>query len=287
MESCAACGRADVSLKACKACKMVKYCGVDCQVAHRSKHKKACREKARELFDVKLFAQPPRREDCPICCLPMLFHSGYSECTYMQCCGKFVCRGCIVSLPRPVCPFCNTPASRSTEEDVKKLLDRIERFNDPEAINMLAGHYRFGRKGFNIDYSKAVELYRRACELGSAQAHHNLGNCYLNGDGVEMDKKKAAHHWQIAAMMGHEISRSNLGSFELERDNFDRAMKHHMIAAKCGFDKSLEAVKTGFGFGFVTKDEFESTLRAHKDSRDEMRSEQRDKAMAMKFGPHT
>eukprot|EP00956_Cyclotella_meneghiniana_P040624 scaffold200883_cov96-Cyclotella_meneghiniana.AAC.1 len=67
MESCAACGKADVSLKSCKACKLVKYCGVDCQVAHRQMHKKACRIKAAELFDAQLFAQPQAKEDCPIC----------------------------------------------------------------------------------------------------------------------------------------------------------------------------------------------------------------------------
>eukprot|EP00956_Cyclotella_meneghiniana_P029826 scaffold73427_cov23-Cyclotella_meneghiniana.AAC.1 len=67
MESCAACSKADVSLKSCKVCKLVKYCGADCQVAHRPAHKQACRKRAAELFDLKLFAQPPRKEECPIC----------------------------------------------------------------------------------------------------------------------------------------------------------------------------------------------------------------------------
>ena len=114
MESCAACGKADVSLKACKACKLVKYCGVDCQVTHRSKHKKACRIKADELFDVKLFEQPRKKEDCPICCLTLPYDD--AETGYMPCCGKFICHGCIDNLAREYCPYCNTPAAPSYKE---------------------------------------------------------------------------------------------------------------------------------------------------------------------------
>ena len=92
MESCAACGKTDAGLKACTACKLVKYCNANCQIAHRLVHKKACRKKARELFDLKLFADPPAREDCPICMLSL--PSG-EEFTFMSCCGKIICDGCV------------------------------------------------------------------------------------------------------------------------------------------------------------------------------------------------
>eukprot|EP00956_Cyclotella_meneghiniana_P002195 scaffold2448_cov24-Cyclotella_meneghiniana.AAC.3 len=70
-DQCASCGKADANLKACTACKLAKYCGVDCQVAHRPAHKRACKKRARELFDVELYAQPPKREECPICMIPL------------------------------------------------------------------------------------------------------------------------------------------------------------------------------------------------------------------------
>ena len=48
-------------------------------------------------------------------------------------------------------------------------------------------------------------------------------------------------------------------------------MKHFMILAKSG--------QAGFKNGHVTKDDdYERTLRAHKESQDEVKSEQRDKA---------
>ena len=39
-------------------------------------------------------------------------------------------------------------------------------------------------------------------ENGDANAMLNLGNIYLNGSGVELDKKKAYYYYRIAAYMG-------------------------------------------------------------------------------------
>ena len=55
-------------------------------------------------------------------------------------------------------------------------------------------------------------------------------------------------------------------------------MKHFMIAAKTGYDDSLKEVQEGYSSGHVTKDEFENTFRAYKDSVDEVKSDQRDDA---------
>ena len=59
------------SLKACMACKLVKYCNVNCQRNHWPKHKKVCKLRSAELRDEALFKDPSPNEDCPICFLPM------------------------------------------------------------------------------------------------------------------------------------------------------------------------------------------------------------------------
>ena len=68
MESCAAWDRTDASLKACKSCNLVKFCNVNCQRAHWSKHKQACKKRAAELFHQKLYAEPPPFACYCYCC---------------------------------------------------------------------------------------------------------------------------------------------------------------------------------------------------------------------------
>ena len=237
---CASCGKADANLKLCKSCKLVKYCGVECQRAHRPAHKKACKEKARELFDLQLFAQPQQREDCPICMITLSYDD--REFVYMPCCGKTICIGCEYSLIREQCPFCNTAMPTSSEEIIKRLSERIEKYNDPEAMKSFGSYYRDGFYGLQVDKSKAVELWKRASELGSAAGHCNLGYSYDYGEGVNINKKKAVHHYQIGAMMGSVFARFNLAGTELNNENYQRAMKHFMIAAKCGHKDSLGTV---------------------------------------------
>ena len=83
-------------------------------------------------------------------------------------------------------------------------------------------------------------------------------------------------HYKLAAIGGHEVARQNLGIVEERNGNMDRAMKHYMVAARCGYDNALEAVGDGYKTGYVTKDEYASTLRAHKQSTEEMKNEQRE-----------
>ena len=67
----AACGKGWDGLRACAACRLVKYCGRDCQKSHRSAHKRDCKGRTAELYDEKLFTKPPPCEDCPICFIPL------------------------------------------------------------------------------------------------------------------------------------------------------------------------------------------------------------------------
>ena len=70
----------------------------------------------------------------------------------------------------------------------------------------------------------------------------------------------------------------NLAGPELENGNYQRAMKHFMIAAKCGYKATLDMVKQGFKDGLVTKEDLEKTLRHYQAAFDETKSEQRDRA---------
>ena len=154
----------------------------------------------------------------------------------------------------------------------------MEKYNDPKAMVILGKSYYEGLLGLPVDQSKAFELVERACELGCSEAHYSLGITYKMGEGVEINRKKAIHHYQIAAIMGNERARHNLACIEFENRNYQRAMKHFMIAAKCGYTDSLDNVKEGFKNGYVTKEDFEKTLRGYQAAREETKSEQRDRA---------
>jgi len=147
-----------------------------------------------------------------------------------------------------------------------------------EAFNMLAGVYAQGLYGTPQNRAKANELWLKAGELGSPEAYYQLGNNYYFGRGVESDMKKAKHYYELAAMIGHVTSRNTLGALEGLTGNDNRAMKHFILAAKAGYESSLEMVKQGFIRGDITKDEYASTLRVYQKIQDQMKSDERDNA---------
>ena len=291
---CANCGKGEESagdLKACTACKLVKYCNRDCQIAHRPQHKKACKKRAAELHDEALFKDPPPREECPICMIPLPLNARQRE--FKFCCGKIICHGCICAMTMEdmkkgkkneelgMCPYCRTPETSSDEEEVKRLQNLMKN-GSADAYYQLAGYYAQGITGLTQDWAKANELCRKAGELGCAEAYSRLGYSFSNGMGVEASIKKAKHYWELAALKGDLEARYNLGCVEGQAGNEHRAYKHYIIAAKSGYTPSLDRVKKGFMDGDVTKDEYESTLRAYHERQTEMKSDMRDDAAAFR-----
>ena len=282
MSTCASCGKEgnNEDMNTCNKCKMVKYCNAACKKKHRSKHKKKCERRVAELHDEQLFKEV-EPEECPICMLPLPHDNKTS--TFKTCCGKLICDGCMYAMAlsegKDLCAFCRTPPPSSDEEDIKRLKNLMGNGNG-NAFYQLGMYY--GR-GINLpqDVPKANALFLKAGELGCAAGYYNLGISYDNGYGVEVDKKKAIYYWELAAMLGDLDARHNLGCGEYRTDNHRRAMKHFMIAAKVGF-KSLDAVKKGFMYGFVTKDEYESTLRCYHERQKEMKCDMRERAAAAK-----
>ena len=147
------------------------------------------------------------------------------------------------------------------------------------AFDVHGGDYSLGRLGLQQDLTKANELFLKAGELGCASAYANLGYSYDYGRGVGVDKKKAKHYYEIAAMKGDVHARHHLGVVEGDAGNHRRAIKHFIIAARVGHE-CLDVVKELFRNGHVTKDEYESTLRAYHERQTEMKSDMRTDSIA-------
>jgi TPR repeat protein len=267
------------------------------------KHKKVCKQRAAELRDEALFKNPPPKEDCPICFLPMPvsliccmslppasvlsvpiydYAMANEELakkateTYYPCCGKCICTGCIYSFRESgnddKCPFCNSNRGNKTDEEcIQELMKRVEA-GDASAIYQLASYYYHGIEGFQQDHAKSTELYARAANLGSSEAHYNLGNAYRERG----DLKKAKIHTESAAMAGHEVARYNLGITEARSGNLERAVKHWTIGASAGEYQSMHILRAEFEKDRVSRDQIDSILAAYNDSCAEMRSEARD-----------
>ena len=311
---CAECGEEEggaVSLKMCKSCMLVKYCNATCQRNHWAKHKKECKIRAAELRDEALFKDPPAKDDCPICFLPMpmglicsvwlpdatissvpindfaIAHEGLTGKHmeyYYPCCGKSICEGCMYSFCESgndeKCPFCNSDrGSKTDEEDVEDIMKRVAA-NDAASISLLAYYYYEGIGGLQQDRTKAMELYARAAELGNGDAHCNLANNYHQGGYL----KKAKFHYEASAMAGHELARYNLGTMEFDSGNMERAVKHWTIAASVGNYKAMHALITCFQKGYVSRESIDSTLAAYNNSCAEMRSEARDACIRVHTG---
>ena len=286
LTTCANCGKGEESagdLKACTACKLVKYCNRDCQIAHRPQHKKACKKRAAELHDEKLFKQPLPNEDCPICMLriPSL-HTGSR---YRACCGKTICSGCIHAVLKRdgvgLCPFCRTPGPTTDKESNEQYKKRME-VDDAEAMHGLGCDYSTGAHGLPQDYAKALELWHQAAELGNAEAYYSIGCAFDLGAKIvgERHEKKTVHYMELAAMGGHVKARHNLGSFDGRAGNKSRAVKHYMIAVGFGCTDSLGMIKKMFTNGYATKEDYTKALQAYQSYLDEIKSPQRDEAAA-------
>eukprot|EP00985_Skeletonema_marinoi_P018674 scaffold10482_cov89-Skeletonema_marinoi.AAC.4 len=283
MMCCASCGTAqvdDIKLKTCTACKSVRYCSVKCQREHRPQHKRACKKRAAELHDEILFKQPESSHegDCPICCLPISLDQKKS--TLMSCCSKIICNGCVYSNDIRIyqeklvsaCPFCRHLDPKTKDEEIKNIMKRVNA-NDPVAmVQMGLRRYEDG------DYDSAFKYVNKAAELGDAGGHYQVAMFYHEGTGVEKDMKKKVYHLEQAAIGGHAGARYNLGCVEEGNGRMDRAIKHWIIAAKLGYDASLDALKGGYEDGLVSKEDFAAALRAHQAAIETTKSPQREAA---------
>ncbi|EJK63598.1 hypothetical protein THAOC_15732, partial [Thalassiosira oceanica] len=291
---CANCdkqGSDGIKLKNCNACFLVKYCSVDCQKAHRKQHKKACKERAAELKDEKLYGKGHERPEfhfCPICFLaipmPYVEHS-----VFYVCCMKMVCNGCCIMTSAQGhgtdfidCPFCRTPEPENDDEILGMIKKRVAA-RDPVAIHHLGDQYQSGLLGLEMSLPRAFELWTEAAELGSLRALFKLGVSYYHGTatGASQDKEKGIRYWESAAMQGDISSRHMLGEVELENGNYERAVRHFMISANMGEKASLDLIKNLFAGGHATKHQYAEALKGYQDAVGETKSTQRNIAMRL------
>lgn len=88
-------------------------------------------------------------------------------------------------------------------EEAKKLLEPEAEKNDPAAMFALGKMYASGT-GVEKDLEKAADYFRRASELGHAEAQQSLGSALMLGDGIEQDMIEALKWFIVSARAGNQ-----------------------------------------------------------------------------------
>lgn len=125
-------------------------------------------------------------------------------------------------------------------------LEEQARQDDPEAVLALAWMYQEGL-GRILDKSRALELYRRAADLGCVAAHYFLGAGYRAGAFGEPDRVEAEREFLRAAELGHAEAQVVLGELHDEftgarnpgTKDFTRAREWYQKAADQGHGRAF------------------------------------------------
>ncbi|EJK53529.1 hypothetical protein THAOC_27020 [Thalassiosira oceanica] len=172
---CANCGKEasdSVKLKKCTACRLVAYCCVDCQRAHRKQHKKACKQHLKDEREQQRLMtsglERPEGDTCSICFLlirlPFKEHAKTNEC-----CMRRVCNGCILAAGLrgmcSRCEFCRTPFTNDVAATLEKIQARVEK-DDAAAITHLGNIYFNGRLGLTKDVTPGNRIVDSGCRAG-------------------------------------------------------------------------------------------------------------------------
>ena len=147
----------------------------------------------------------------------------------------------------------------------------------------MGGLCRRGERKTGKDVLKAIEYLIRAAELGSPAACTCIGIFYREGNGVAVDKERAAFFQRVGALRGCIFARNNIGVSEYNNfGNYEIAIRHWKIAAEAGNQGSLDALRDIYnkkepGREFITKDYLDFAFRACHGAQMEVKSEEREK----------
>jgi len=250
-----------------------------------------------ELKGADLFAPIPPAEDCAICLVPLSRLK--NDAMYEACCGNEICVACYMeneaSINKQneeknagkklafVCPFCREPNPTCFDEENAHLQARCLQ-NDHAAFTQIGEIYRWGKYGIAKDDLKALDYFIRAVELGSPEACGCIGISFDKGNGVTVDKERAALFYRIGALRGNIAARHNIGNCEYKSGNREIAIRHWKIAAEAGDQDSLNNLRKIYnadgnmpGKEFISKAYLDFAYRACHGAQMEVKSEEREK----------
>ena len=258
-------------------------------------------EEEREKTD--LYAEPPPKEECPICMLPYSWNSLHQ--VYASCCGNQICRSCLYFADKnPKSTLAHNCAFCRESRLVSRLKKRMQ-LDDPRAFHQaytetalcsdvtLSEHNRSAPKSSEI---LGLLYICRAAELGHARSILDLSVMFSAGnDLIESNEERERLFLDIAArrgdmharhVLGHKNWLSGLGKGWFpdparQRESamyYKIAAKHFAISASYGHKGSMERLIKMNAQGDLSTEDLTKTVSAYRQCVKEEWSEEREEA---------
>ena len=152
---------------------------------------------------------------------------------FRPCCCRYICSSCEdqIDIEEP-CPLCRAPYPQS-DEALLALIRRHVENDQSDAMIRLAVAYEKGEYGLLKSDKKAAKIYKRAAELGNANAMLDLGCLYYHGsdDGVKRNWKKAIEMYRRSAQLGVATAQWHLSDLLNRKNELDEARRWCRLAA--------------------------------------------------------
>ncbi len=110
---------------------------------------------------------------------------------------------------------------------------RMAEEGHPDAKYILATKYRNG-DGVEMDKAKAAQIYRELADQGDSDAQYDLAFMLDNGEGIEMDRVQSEHYFKLAADQGDSDACLCYGGILFERGQYADAEQYFITAAMKG-----------------------------------------------------
>ena len=125
---------------------------------------------------------------------------------------------------------------------------------DPDAMYAL-GNLLFYGKNVSRSLEKAVILFEKAANKGSAKAQNKLGSCYIIGEGVEQNLELGLFWIEKASKQGYASAQFNLGNLyfnglSVEQD-FTKAFELFLQAAEQDNDLAEYMIGEYYYYGYL------------------------------------
>ena len=122
--------------------------------------------------------------------------------------------------------------------------------------------------GVELNYEEAAKWYRLAAEQGNAYGQANLGWCYEHGCGVEQSDEEAVRLYRLAAEQGNAYGQGNLGwcyeSGTGVEQDYKEAAKWYKLAADKGNAYAQNNLGACYQYGTGVEKSIEEAVKWYK-----------------------